>query len=67
MSTGKKKGLGRGLSALFGEEKHLEKNKETTSSNKVSISVLSRNPYQPRQNFSEEKLEELTNSIRKTV
>ena len=65
MSTGKKKGLGRGLSALFGDEKPLEKNKETTSSNKVSISDLSRNPYQPRQNFSEEKLEELTNSIRK--
>ena len=65
MSTGKKKGLGRGLSALFGDEKPLEKNKDTTSSNKVSISDLSRNPYQPRQNFSEEKLEELTNSIRK--
>ena len=65
MSTGKKKGLGRGLSALFGDEKPVAKNKETTSSNKVSISDLSRNPYQPRQNFSEEKLEELTNSIRK--
>ena len=66
MSTGKKKGLGRGLSALFGDEKPVaNNNKETTSSNKVSISDLSRNPYQPRQNFSEEKLEELTNSIRK--
>ena len=65
MSTGKKKGLGRGLSALFGDEKPVAKNKETTTSNKVSISDLSRNPYQPRQNFSEEKLEELTNSIRK--
>ena len=30
-----------------------------------SISDLSRNPYQPRQSFSEEKLEELANSIRK--
>ena len=65
MSTGKKKGLGRGLSALFGDEKPVAKNKETTSSNKVSISDLSRNTYQPRQNFSEENLAELTNSIRK--
>ena len=31
----------------------------------VAISDLSRNPYQPRQNFKEEKLEELANSIRK--
>tara|TARA_B100000941_G_scaffold196078_1_gene142185 strand:- start:971 stop:1825 length:855 start_codon:yes stop_codon:yes gene_type:complete len=65
MSTGKKKGLGRGLSALFGDEKPVAKSKPTTSSNQVSISDLSRNPYQPRQNFSEEKLEELANSIKK--
>ena len=65
MSTGKKKGLGRGLSALFGDEKPVSKSKPTTSSNQVSISDLSRNPYQPRQNFSEEKLEELADSIKK--
>ena len=65
MSSGKKKSLGRGLSALFGDEKPEAKRKETTSSNQISISDLSRNPYQPRQNFSEEKLEELANSIRK--
>ena len=61
----KKKGLGRGLSALFGDEKPLEKRQETSKSNMISISDLSRNPYQPRQNFKEEKLEELANSIRK--
>ena len=61
----KKKGLGRGLSALFGEEKPLEKRQETSKSNMISISDLTRNPYQPRQNFKEEKLEELANSIRK--
>ena len=65
MSSGKKKSLGRGLSALFGDEKPEAKRKETTSSNQISISDLSRNPYQPRQNFSEEKLEELANSIKK--
>ena len=65
MSSGKKKGLGRGLSALFGDEKPKQKALGTNQTNTVSISDLSRNPYQPRQNFSEEKLEELANSIRK--
>ena len=65
MSIGKKKGLGRGLSALFGDEKVKDKPKEINKSNTVSISDLSRNPYQPRQHFSEEKLEELANSIKK--
>tara|TARA_B100001248_G_scaffold142297_1_gene106845 strand:+ start:1743 stop:2597 length:855 start_codon:yes stop_codon:yes gene_type:complete len=65
MSSGKKKGLGRGLSALFGDQKSVEKPKEFKQSNLISISDLSRNPYQPRQSFSEEKLEELAKSIRK--
>jgi ParB family chromosome partitioning protein len=65
MSTGKKKGLGRGLSALFGDEKPKDKAQEINKSNTVSISDLSRNPNQPRQHFSELKLEELANSIKK--
>tara|TARA_B100001057_G_scaffold146705_1_gene146696 strand:- start:1078 stop:1932 length:855 start_codon:yes stop_codon:yes gene_type:complete len=65
MTTGKKKGLGRGLSALFGDEKPKEKQTNIHQNNNVSIGDLSRNPYQPRQNFSEEKLEELANSIKK--
>jgi len=60
----KKKGLGRGLSALFGDEKPKDKPQEITKSNTVSISDLSRNPYQPRQHFREDKLEELANSIK---
>ena len=63
--SGKKKGLGRGLSALFGDEKPNDKPKEIRQSNTVSIGDLSRNPYQPREHFSEEKLEELANSIKK--
>ena len=63
--SGKKKGLGRGLSALFGDEKPQDKLEEVKKFNTVSISDLSRNPYQPRQYFSEEKLEELANSIKK--
>jgi len=65
MSTGKKKGLGRGLSALFGDEKPKDKSQEINKSNTVSISDLSRNPNQPRQHFSEQKLDELANSIKK--
>ena len=63
--SSKKKGLGRGLSALFGDEKPKTKPQEINQSNTISISDLSRNPYQPRQNFSKEKLEELANSIKK--
>ncbi len=63
--SGKKKGLGRGLSALFGDEKPKNKQQTVKVANSVSISDLSRNPYQPRQHFSEEKLEELVNSIKK--
>ena len=58
MNLGKKKGLGRGLSALFGDESPKEKT-TTNQNNMVAIADLSRNPYQPRQNFKEEKLEEL--------
>ena len=65
MNSGKRKGLGRGLSALFGDQKSDEKSQKSNMSNSISISDLSRNPYQPRQSFSEEKLEELANSIRK--
>ncbi len=63
--SGKKKGLGRGLSALFGDERPKDKPQDVRQSNTVSISDLSRNPYQPRVNFKEEKLEELANSIKK--
>ena len=65
MSSGKKKGLGRGLSALFGDEisKSSVPNKKELF--EVSISDLNRNPYQPREAFNEEKLQELANSIKK--
>lgn len=65
MKSGKRKGLGRGLSALFGDSIPNEKKQETGSLTKISISDLSRNPFQPRQYFDENKLEELSNSIKK--
>ena len=53
-----KKGLGRGLSSLIGETK------VQNNVNKLSISNLISNKYQPRKNFDEENLQELVNSIR---
>ena len=56
MSIIKKKGLGRGLSALFGDDapQTTAKNSETK---RVPISDLTRNPFQPREYFNETKLE----------
>ena len=67
MSSSKKKGLGRGLKALFGDQKPEVKKKEKINHNrsKASIGDLSPNKYQPRVHFDEEKLIELANSIRK--
>ena len=53
-----KKGLGRGLSSLIGETK------VETKTNKLSLSEITPNKFQPRKNFDEESLNDLTNSIR---
>ena len=53
-----KKGLGRGLSSLIGETK------VEAQTNQLSISDLVPNKYQPRKNFDEINLEDLTNSIK---
>ena len=65
MSSGKKKGLGRGLSALFGDQTAIKNETKSKAINMVAISDLTRNPYQPRQIFNEVKLEELSQSIKK--
>ena len=53
-----KKGLGRGLSSLIGETKVEVQN------NQLPVSDLIPNKYQPRKNFDEANLEDLTNSIK---
>jgi len=53
-----KKGLGRGLSSLIGETK------VETQKNQLPVSDLIPNKYQPRKNFDEINLEDLTNSIK---
>ena len=53
-----KKGLGRGLSSLIGETK------QETNINKIPISDLLSNKFQPRKIFNEHDLQDLTNSIK---
>jgi ParB family chromosome partitioning protein len=53
-----KKGLGRGLSSLIGETK------VEVPNNQLPVSDLIPNKYQPRKNFDEANLEDLTNSIK---
>ncbi len=53
-----KRGLGRGLSSLIGD------NEIRVPKNKISISSIIRNKFQPRKHFEKEALEELTNSIK---
>ena len=53
-----KRGLGRGLSSLIGDVN------SNVVKNKVSISSIVRNKFQPRKNFDKEKMEELTSSIK---
>ena len=62
----KKKGLGKGLSALFGDQKKPEKSSKIEENiQKALIGELARNKYQPRSIFDESKLVELSNSIKK--
>ena len=59
MDTNKiKKGLGRGLSSLIGEAK------AEININKIAISDLLSNKFQPRKLFDEESLQDLSNSIK---
>ena len=53
-----KKRLGRGLSSLIGDAPKI------ATTNKLSISDITRNKHQPRKSFDKESLEELTNSIK---
>tara|TARA_B100001765_G_scaffold214843_1_gene184144 strand:- start:1052 stop:1903 length:852 start_codon:yes stop_codon:yes gene_type:complete len=53
-----KKGLGRGLSSLIGD------NEVRSKQSQLKIEDIIKNPYQPRKILEETKLEDLTNSIK---
>ena len=58
MNSKIKRGLGRGLSSLIGETK------VETKTNKLLLSEIVPNRFQPRKNFVEENLNDLTKSIK---
>ncbi|MFR9593115.1 MAG: ParB N-terminal domain-containing protein, partial [Rikenellaceae bacterium] len=62
-----KKGLGRGLNAIFtSSETTPETKSHTPSTDMAQVAILSikPNPTQPRRDFDEDKLSELADSIR---
>lgn len=72
MNDSRKRALGRGLEQLFNTENldinNFEKQIYENSTNEeiinINLSQLRVNPYQPRKNFDEEALQELSNSIK---
>jgi ParB family transcriptional regulator, chromosome partitioning protein len=66
--TAKKSGLGRGLGALienpYGQEEIEAKREEVSAVNEIELSLIEVNPFQPRKDFDEEALNELTTSIK---
>ena len=61
MTAQKKRGLGRGLDALFGDI--APKSKPMSEMAEVAISEIEPNPLQPRTAFDDESLQELASSI----
>ena len=67
----KKKGLGRGLSSILRGPEQVIKSKNSNINNyhnsqikEIDITNISENPFQPRDQFDVEKLEELAHSIK---
>lgn len=59
----KKKGLGRGLDALLGAPGG-DSDPQAETLREIAVDLIRPNPFQPRQHFSQERLEELAGSIR---
>ena len=64
----KKKGLGRGLSALLGDTPETDKLEEAPAASgnmsEIAITEIEVNPFQPRKDFDQESLKELSDSIK---
>jgi ParB family chromosome partitioning protein len=62
-----KKGLGRGLMSLFGDESDKMPTKTETNNPYLSLSIsdLEPNKFQPRKYFDEKRIDELSQSIKK--
>ena len=58
------RGLGRGLSALIGEETPIARNEAPKGGRTIPIAFLKPNRFQPRKTFAQDELNDLANSIR---
>ena len=63
-----KSGLSKGLESIFGDNlsdiiEDIQHN-ESNQTNEIDVDEIRPNPYQPRRKFDEEKLKELSNSIK---
>ncbi len=63
MTSQKKRGLGRGLDAIFGTANPVQQAKPMSEMAEVAISDIEPNPLQPRREFDDEALAELSASI----
>ena len=61
--TQNKRGLGRGLDAIFGDINPTQQSKPMAEMAEIAISDIEPNPLQPRTDFDEESLAELAQSI----
>lgn len=61
--TQNKRGLGRGLDAIFGDINPTQQSKPMAEMAEIAISDIEPNPLQPRTDFDEESLSELAQSI----
>ena len=59
----KKRGLGRGLEALFEDTSKIESD-QGEEIHKIGLEEIRPNPYQPRKTFDEKSLQELSDSIK---
>jgi ParB family chromosome partitioning protein len=58
------RGLGRGLSALIGDEVATTSSRDAKAARTLPVAFLRPNRFQPRKTFAEDDLADLTNSIR---
>ncbi len=61
----KNRGLGRGLSSLLGEEVIVQTPESGDRVNSIEIRLIEAGKYQPRRNFAQEALQELSESIKR--
>jgi len=68
MANKKRKGLGKGINALFPAAANIEEEVDRTDERVqlVSLKDIRPNPYQPRRDFDQKALDELSNSVKET-